>query len=105
MQKANHDIISVTTKNGEGTATFSDLDANTKYYIFELDENNNPIMNNTVTAEGVTVMYEDDETSVIANEASLENVSYIENIIEWTHHAADGNVAKNPKLVIPMTAF
>ena len=103
--KANHDIISVTTKNGEGTATFSDLDANTKYYIFELDENNNPIMNNTVTAEGVTVMYEDDETSVIANEASLENVSYIENIIEWTHHAADGNVAKNPKLVIPMTAF
>lgn len=103
--KTNHDIITVTTVNGEGTATFADLDSDTKYYIFELDENNNPIMNNTVTSQGVTVTYEDDETTIIANEASLGNVSYIQNILQWSSHAADGNKGENPKLVIPMTAF
>lgn len=103
--KTNHDIITVTTVNGEGTATFADLDSDTRYYIFELDENNDPIMNNTVTSQGVTVTYEDDETTIIANEASLGNVSYIQNILQWSSHAADGNKGKNPKLVIPMTAF
>ncbi len=103
--KTNHDIITVTTVNGEGTATFTDLDSDTKYYIFELDENNNPIMNNTVTSQGVTVTYEDDETIIIANEASLGNVSYIQNILQWSNHAADANNGENPKLVIPMTAF
>lgn len=103
--KTNHDIITVTTVNGEGTATFTDLDSDTKYYIFELDENNNPIMNNTVTSQGVTVTYEDDETTIIANEASLGNVSYIQNILQWSNHAADANSGENPKLVIPMTAF
>lgn len=103
--KTNHDIITVTTVNGEGTATFTDLDSDTKYYIFELDENNNPIMNNTVTSQGVTVTYEDDETTIIANEASLGNVSYIQNILQWSNHAADANNGENPKLVIPMTAF
>lgn len=103
--KTNHDIITVTTVNGEGTATFTDLDSETKYYIFELDENNNPIMNNTVTSQGVTVTYEDDETTIIANEASLGNVSYIQNILQWANHAADGNKGESPKLVIPMTAF
>lgn len=52
FRKTDHDIITVTTKNGEGTATFENLDSDTKYYIFELDENNNPIMNNTTTSDG-----------------------------------------------------
>lgn len=104
-ERTSHDIITVTTTNGEGTATFDGLDSDTKYYIFQLDENNDPIMNNTVTSDGVTVIYEDDETDIIANEASLENTSYIQNLLQWHAHAADGNKGKNPKLVIPMTAF
>ena len=58
--KTDHEIITVTTVNGKGTAIFTDLDSDIKYYIFELDENNNPIMNNTVTSQGVTVTYGDD---------------------------------------------
>ncbi len=103
--KTDHEIITVTTANGKGSAIFTDLDSDVKYYIFELDENNNPIMNNTVTSQGVTVTYGDDETTIIANEASLGNVSYIQNILQWTNHAADGNKGDSPKLVIPMTAF
>lgn len=99
--RTEHDIITVTTKNGEGTANFKDLNPNTKYYIFELDENNNPIMNNTVTSDGMTVKYGDEE--IVIGESNLKNAntSYIENIKQWTNHAADGNDGESPKLVIP----
>lgn len=103
--RTKHDIITVTTKNGEGTANFKDLNPDIKYYIFELDENNNPIMNNTVTSDGMTVKYGDEE--IIIGESNLKNAntSYIENIKQWTNHAADGNDGESPKLVIPKKEY
>lgn len=98
--RANNDIITVTTKNGEGTANFRNLNPDVKYYIFELNENDEPIMNNTVTPDGITVKYGDEE--IVIGESNLKNAntSYIENIKQWTNHAADGNDGENPKLVI-----
>lgn len=103
--RTSHDIITVTTKDGEGTATFRKLDPDTKYYIFQLDENDNPIMNNAVTSDGTTITYGDDE--IVIKETNLKNIntSYIENIEQWHNNAADGNDGENPKLVIPMKEY
>lgn len=58
-------------------------------------------MNNTVTSDGMTVKYGDEE--IVIGESNLKNAntSYIENIKQWTNHAADGNDGESPKLVIP----
>ena len=103
--KTNHEIITVTTKDGEGTATFNNLDAETKYYIFQLDENNNPIMNNTITSDGTKVTYGDEEVVISETNLKNANTSYIENIKQWSNHAADANDGENPKLVIPMKEY
>lgn len=105
FRKTDHDIITVTTKNGEGTATFENLDSDTKYYIFELDENNNPIMNNTTTSDGTIVTYGEDQESSDESDLVHPNTSYIQNINTWSNHAADANDGENPKLIIPMKEY
>lgn len=103
--RTNHESITVTTENGEGTANFRKLDPDTKYYIFQLDENGNPIMNNTTTSDGTTVKYGDEEVVISESNLKNANTSYIENIKQWTNHAADANDGENPKLVIPMKEY
>lgn len=103
--KTSHEIITVTTENGEGTANFKNLDPDTKYYIFQLDENDNPIMNNTTTSDGTTVTYGDEEIVISETNLKNANTSYIENIKQWSNHAADANDGENPKLVIPMKEY